>query len=178
MPSGAGRQTKKDLMLCELSENFFPYKIGKHQHTPEINRILSEMSAQTCQVLLTTYLLPIVRGLSMTIYADASSHLTSDQVIQEHINAAFNKYYSRYPFVRYSKINKNNTVHQKHLLSIKNVIGTPNVHVGCFVKNKKIVLFACLDNLLKGAASQAIENVNALYDLPLSTGLILKGITS
>lgn len=173
--SGAGRQAKRNLMLCELAENFFPYKIGKHQHVPEINRILTELSGQSCQVLLTTHLLPMIRGLSITIYADVSSNLTST-AIHEQVGAAFKKYYNHYPCIRYEKINKNNTIRQKYLLSIKHVIRTPNIHIGYFIQGKKLLLFACLDNLLKGAASQAIENINALYNFPLSTGLFSTGV--
>jgi N-acetyl-gamma-glutamyl-phosphate reductase len=95
--SGSGKQTNPDLMFCEIANNFFPYKIGKHQHSPEINKALLEISGQSAKIRLTTSILPIVRGIAMTIYADATSHFSSDEAIVKAVQKALQKAYKNYP---------------------------------------------------------------------------------
>ena len=170
--SGSGKQLNSDLMFCEVSSNFFPYKIGKHQHTPEINNALSEISGKSAKTRLTTSILPIVRGIAMTIYAQANSHLLSDEAIAKAVQEAFQTAYSNYPLINFDEVGKNSPTKDQFILSLKNVVQTPNTHIGYFVKEGQITLFSCIDNLLKGAASQAIENINAMYHLPLQTGLL------
>ncbi|STX28850.1 N-acetyl-gamma-glutamyl-phosphate reductase [Legionella beliardensis] len=166
--SGSGKQINPDLMFCELANNFFPYKIGKHQHTPEINKALSDLSHREVNVRLTTSMLPLTRGLAMTIYAQAKSSC-SDDSLSFAIETAFKQAYQAYPLVRYQEVGK---AGNPFILALKHVINTPYCHIGYFVKEGQITLFSTIDNLLKGAASQAIENVNAFYKLPLHTGLL------
>lgn len=170
--SGSGKQPNPDLMFCELSSNFFPYKIGKHQHTPEINNALYDISGKAAKTRLTTSILPIVRGIAMTIYAEANSHLSSDEVIAKAVLEALQTAYRNYPLINFDEVGEESPTKDHFILSLKNVVQTPNTHIGYFVKNRQITLFSCIDNLLKGAASQAIENINAMYHLPLHTGLL------
>ncbi len=170
--SGAGKKTNSDLMFSEMANNFFPYKIGKHQHVPEINNALSHYSGKSCHVRLTTHMLPLVRGISMTIYADSKQPVVSDQEITDDISQVLTDAYQNYPLVEHRAINQMS--HDKSLLSLKTVIGTAKTHISYFVDNGKILLISCIDNLLKGAASQAIENINAWYQLPLHSGLLFE----
>lgn len=170
--SGSGKNVHPHLMFCEMSENFFPYKVGKHQHIPEINNALSQFSQKTCHVMLMSHMLPITRGISMSIYADTQPKLQSDKKISEAINAAYNLAYKDYPLAKFNEINLGDAQNDQYFLSLKSVVGTAKTHISYYVDQGKIVLFTCIDNLLKGAASQAIENINALYHLPLHTGLL------
>ena len=83
----------------------------------------------------------------------------------------FNSSYKHYPLVNYCDIGQTDCSKSRYILSLHNVINTPKTHIGYFVKNGKIMLFTSIDNLWKGAASQAIENINQLYQLPIQTGL-------
>lgn len=170
--SGSGKQLNPDLMFCEIANNFYPYKIGKHQHTPEIKKALDKISNKSTSLRLTTSLLPIIRGISMSIYTELNSGFSSDSAISTAINNAFVNAYHDYPLLHFSEIGNDNSINDRFILSLKNVIQTPNTHLGYYVKHGQITLYSCIDNLLKGAASQAIENINAIYQLPLQTGLL------
>ncbi len=170
--SGAGKHANPELMFCEISGNFFPYKVGKHQHTPEINQALYAFSGKKTNVLLTTQMLPLPHGISMSIYANASPQLTTDEAIAAAIQSAYQRAYQHYPFVKYVDLAKNDIAKNQFILSLKQIVGTANTHIGYVVNQGKITLFACIDNLLKGAATQAIENINALYQFPIHTGLL------
>ena len=172
--SGAGKQLSAHLMFSEMAENFFPYKVGDHQHTPEIKNTISQLTNNHCDISFVTHMLPIVRGISMSIYANAAKSFSSDEDISAAIEEAYSIAYEDYPLAKIAKINAGNPEHDAYILSLKSVVGTPYVHIAYFVDNGKIFVFSSIDNLLKGAASQAIENINALYQLPLATGLLAK----
>jgi N-acetyl-gamma-glutamyl-phosphate reductase len=170
--SGAGKKINSDLMFNEMQQNFFPYKIGKHQHIPEIEKAIKQFTNETCEFTLTTHMLPISRGISMSIYADAKG--SSDQEITDLIESAYQLEFEHYPLCFFGEINQGNFKKDKFLLSLKSVVGTAKNHIAYYVNNKKVFIFSSLDNLLKGAASQAIENINALWNFPLETGLLKK----
>ena len=170
--SGSGKQMNPNLMFCELSNNFAPYKIGSHQHTPEINNALYELAAKEIRIRLSTSLLPIDRGIAMSIYAEADSSYTSDAAISLALKEAFTTAYKDYPLINYQEVGQGNPAEDQFILALKNVVHTANTHIGYFVKEGQVTLFSSIDNLLKGAASQAIENINAIYNLPLHTGLL------
>lgn len=169
--SGSGKKQTPELMFCEIANNFYPYKIGKHQHIPEIEKAIGDFSGQLIKLTLTTSILPIIRGLAMAIYLQAVSSFTSDEDIAESIINAFQIHYQSYPLIRYQEVGKDSAEEDKKLLALQHVINTPYCHIGFFVKEGQITLFSSIDNLQKGAASQAIENLNAMYQLPLQTGL-------
>ena len=172
--SGAGKKSDSSLMFSEMSENFFPYKVGKHQHIPEINKALFQYSQKECQVTLMTHMLPISRGISMSIYADGQNEFETDESISKAISVAYDLAYQDYPLLSFAEINLGDAQKDQFYLSLKNVVGTAKTHIAYYVDQGKVYLFTCIDNLLKGAASQAIENINALYHLPLQTGLLSK----
>jgi len=176
--SGAGKNSREELMFNEMSNNFFPYKVGHHQHIPEIQKGLKKFADTICDVTFVTHMLPISRGISMSIYADAANHFDSDVAITSALKEAYQQAYLNYPLIKFDEINAGNSKKDQYLLSIKSVVETAEIHIGFYTKNKKVMVFACIDNLMKGAASQAIENLNSLYDYPLETGLKTLEVTS
>ena len=108
----------------------------------------------------------------MTVYCDASDSLTDDEEIMKTIQAAYKKSYGDYPLIKFHALNQGLAQQDKGILSLGNVVDTPFTHIGFFVKEGKVFLYCCIDNLLKGAASQAIENINLSYQWPVATGLV------
>ncbi len=172
--SGSGKKPDPELMFCEIANNFYPYKIGNHQHVPEIEKAIYDYSNQKTSITLTTSILPIIRGIAMSLYVQAKSSFSSDEEISEALLNAFHEAYKSYPLVHFQEVGKGCAAEDKKILAINEVAYTPWCHIGFYVKKGQITLFSSLDNLLKGAASQAIENLNALFQLPLQTGLALK----
>ena len=118
--------------------------------------------------------MPIIRGISLTIYAQAHPQFNDDHAIAQAMTRAYQQAYQTYPLVTTALLNPQQP--QQHLLSVNQVTHTPNTHIVYWVQQRRIILAASLDNLLKGAASQAIENLNALYRFPLTTGLLAEGV--
>ena len=164
--SGAGRSAKKELLFCETANNFYPYKIGSHQHIPEIKNYLKFFGDQSTNLTMTTQVLPIERGISMSIYASLKS--SSSELIKK----AYQNAYQNYPLVKYQCINEK---YSQSLLSLKIVAGTACTFISFYIEDSKIIIFALIDNLLKGAASQVIENINCLLNLPNETALLGNG---
>lgn len=118
-------------------------------------------------------MLPIHSGISISIYADLnfSKDMLNNNDIKRVINEAYDNEYNNYPLFKFIDMTKQSNETLLSFLSIKSVVNTPNTQLGFLVKGNKIIIFACIDNLLKGAATQALENLNNYYDLPVDTGL-------
>lgn len=151
--TGAGKKAVESQLFSEVEGECLPYKVGQHQHLPEIKIFAKKFSNQTIDPFLTTSLLPVRRGITAGIYA----RLAPGKGIGD-VELAFKEYYSAYPFTLKG-------------LSLKRVVGTPSTQFSIEVVGDKLYLFSSLDNLLKGAASQAVENFNLLHQLPVETGL-------
>jgi len=170
--SGAGKQAKPALMFAEISNNVYPYKLGKHQHIPEMCNHIEALCGTAIQLRLSTSLLPVVRGISMSIYTDVAPSFSSDKALSLAIKEAFDIAYEDYPLIQYAEVGQNDTCTDEFMLGLKNVIHTPYTHIGYLINNGQLTLYSCIDNLLKGAASQAIETINTLFQLPIQTGLL------
>jgi len=158
--SGAGRSLSLSTHFCETNESFTAYKIGNHRHTPEINEILSIQSKQKIEITFVPHLLPLTRGMLSTIYAQAL-----DGVTEGKIRKTLNSYYENEFFV---------SILDKNLYpAISHVKGTNRCDIGFYFdeKTKKIIIVSAIDNLLKGAAGQAVQNMNILFGLDDHTGL-------
>lgn len=178
--TGAGKKAAENLLFSEVDGECLPYKIASHQHTPEILEALSTLFSekQTEKMLsenllnlqFCTHLLPTRRGIISSIYAQASNEYknsnASDNLLMTLIQNAYHESFGNYPLVEFGPTHSN-----PHLLSLKKVVGTAKIHITFQVQNSKIFIFSCIDNLMKGAASQAIENMNRIYQLPIDTGL-------
>jgi N-acetyl-gamma-glutamyl-phosphate reductase len=160
--TGAGKKAAENLLFSEVSEECLPYRVGQHQHTPEIQEAVQLATGKHIDPHFTTSLLSAKRGIVVGIYAQAK---TAD--IQD-IENAFTKAFEGYPLVRHSR-------DVSRYARLANVVNTPYTHISYELVGKKLYVFSCIDNLLKGAASQAVENLNRLLDLPASYSLTQEG---
>jgi N-acetyl-gamma-glutamyl-phosphate reductase len=159
--TGAGKKPVENMLFSEVEGECLPYKVGRHQHYPEIIEALEAYSGKKVEPHFTTSLLAVRRGIIAGIYAQLKKGITLKDV-----EAAFTTAYAGYPLVTHGALAKEPT-----LLSLKKVVGTAKTHISYEVVGQKLYLFSCLDNLLKGAASQAVENFNRISDLPLGMGV-------
>lgn len=157
--SGAGRKADENLIFSEVNGGCLPYRVGKHQHLPEICEAVQAFSGQTIDPHFVTHLLPVSRGIISGLYATAKTSRFED------IQAAYDEIYRQYPLVRHG-----NDI--ARLAKIQPVVGTAYTHISYTLTGNKLYVFSVIDNLMKGAASQAVENLNRMLDLPLTTGLI------
>ncbi|MBW2653665.1 MAG: N-acetyl-gamma-glutamyl-phosphate reductase [Deltaproteobacteria bacterium] len=158
--SGAGRSLSPSTHFCEANESFNAYKIGNHRHTPEINEILSSHSQQRVAITFVPHLLPLTRGMLSTIYAQ-----TTNDATEKNIRKMYDAYYGDEPFVR--------ILDKDTYPAISYVKGTNCCDIGFHFDETKrqIIIVSVIDNLLKGAAGQAVQNMNILFGLNDETGL-------
>lgn len=158
--SGAGRSSSVDLSFAEVNESVKAYKVGVHQHTPEIEMALETFGGSAVSFTFVPHLLPITRGIYTSIYAPLRANVT-----QRDIGAAFRKHYEGEPFVRCS---------ETAIPEIKNVNYTNYIDIGFRVdtENNQLVLLSAIDNLVKGAAGQAVQNMNLMFGVDETEGLI------
>jgi N-acetyl-gamma-glutamyl-phosphate reductase len=155
--SGAGRTPHLKFHFPERNENFEPYGVGTHRHMPEIEQVLSDVSGQKAAVLFQPHLSPMDRGMLCSIYADPVDDVTDDQLTGALVQA-----YADEPFVR---------VRTDVLPASKYVATTNFCDVSADMVKGKVVLFSALDNVIKGASGQAIQNMNIMFGLDETTGL-------
>ncbi len=160
--SGAGKQLKQETLFCEVNENFAPYNLaGKHRHIPEIENELFKISGKKLSVTFSPHLLPINRGIISTIYAD----LINKDLKQSDIYKIYKNFYSKELFVK--------VLPEGIYANTKNVRYTNFCHISPFVdeRTKKLIIVSAIDNMVKGASGQAIQNMNIILSLRESTGL-------
>lgn len=155
--SGAGRSPSLAFHFPERNENFEPYKVGTHRHMPEMEQILTDITGTEAKVLFQPHLAPMDRGMLCSIYAAPTSNVTTSQLTEVLHNA-----YVDHPFVR---------VRTDVLPATKYVSTTNFCDISAHVAKGKVVLFSALDNMIKGASGQAIQNMNLMYGLDETTGL-------
>lgn len=155
--SGAGRQAKLALLLGEVSESFKAYNVAGHRHLPEICQILNTLTAQPVVLTFVPHLLPMVRGIHATLYA------TLQQDID--LQSLFEKRYAQEPFV--------DVLSAGASPETRTVRGTNRCQLAVYrpQQGDKIVVLATIDNLVKGAAGQAVQNMNILFGFPETMGL-------
>ena len=158
--SGAGRKSTAMTHFSETNENVKPYKIGEHQHIPEIEQYLSYVAKEPIAVTLTTNLIPMTRGLICTIYTKLSKKVSTEEVTDLYQN-----FYEGHPFVR---IKEKGT-----FPTTKEVTGSNYCDIGLHVdsRTKQLIIISAIDNLVKGASGQAIQNVNIMNGWEETSGL-------
>ncbi len=157
--SGAGRSAKLRLIYCEVNEDFCAYNVAIHRHTPEIEQELSLAAQKEIVVNFTTHLVPMNRGILATIYAKAQTG--DEQAFFE----ALRSYYASSSFVKILPPGQfPNTAH---------VRGTNLCLIGLKYdpRTGRLILVSAIDNLVKGASGQAVQNMNLMFGLPEETGL-------
>ena len=159
--SGAGRGAKVPNLFCEVNENMKAYGVASHRHTPEIEEQLGY--AGNCQVTInfTPHLVPMNRGILATEYATLKRKPDGTLPTYEEVKAVYDKYYANEKFVRV--LDKGSCPETKWV-DINFVIDE---------RTGRIIMMGALDNLVKGAAGQAVQNMNLLFGLPESEGLEL-----
>jgi N-acetyl-gamma-glutamyl-phosphate reductase len=157
--TGAGRKASESQLFAEVDGECLPYRVGKHQHMPEIQETVQKFTGVTIDPHMVTDLLPTKRGIIASIFAKSKTRDLGD------IEKAFDAEYGQYALVRHGR-------NIAQLARLANVVGTPYTHFSYELIENKLYLFSTLDNLLKGAASQAVENMNRMLDLPLTYSLI------
>ena len=165
--SGAGRGAKVPNLFCEVNENIKAYGVSSHRHTPEIEEQLGY--AGNCQVTInfTPHLVPMNRGILATEYAKLKKKADGTLPTYEEVKAVYDKYYGKEKFVR--------VLDKGVCPETKWVEGSNYVDINFVIDERtgRIVMMGALDNLVKGAAGQAVQNMNLLFGLPESEGLEL-----
>ncbi len=158
--SGAGRAAKVDSLFCEVNEGFKAYGVTKHRHTPEIEQTLSDLAGAPVVVNFTPHLLPINRGILSTCYADLREKTDTARLV-----ALFAEYYRGEPFVRVQP--------QGSLPNVAWVRGGNQCDLGVVVdpRTHRVIVVSAIDNLVKGAAGQALQNMNLMLGFPETAGL-------
>lgn len=163
--SGAGRSAKQNLLYCEAAEGVNAYGVGKHRHMPEIEQGLTEASGTDVKVSFTPHLMPMSRGMETASYVKLSDGATVAD-----LRSALVERYLNEPFVHVLEPGSPPYTHH--------VRGTNFCHINVFedrIPGRAIVL-SVIDNLVKGASGQAIQNMNLLFNIPETTGILQQAL--
>ena len=158
--SGAGRGVHKKNKNKNLYDSLSAYGVGFHKHNPEIDQMLKKFTKKKINFTFTPHLSPMFRGILSTIYIDLEKHITQSKVIKK-----LSDFYKKDHFVKILKPDS--------LISTNDVIGTNNCFISvCKSKYKnKLIILSAIDNLIKGGAGQAIQNMNLKFNFPETKGL-------
>lgn len=163
--SGAGRGAKVQNLYCEVNESIKAYGVANHRHTPEIEEQLGYACGQEVLLNFTPHLVPMNRGILVTEYAKLNKKEDGSYPTYEEIKAVYDKYYAQEKFVR--------VLEKGECPETKWVEGSNYVDVNFVIDTRtgRIIMMGALDNLVKGAAGQAVQNMNLLFGLKESEGL-------
>lgn len=162
--TGAGRGLSLQTHFCECTENSKAYKVATHRHTSEIEQELSNVAGKPIMLSFTPHLIPQKRGILATIYMNLNKDITADE-----LQKVYEDYYRDEFFVR--------VMPKGELPETKHVAGSNFVDIG-IVKDERLnraVVVSALDNIVKGAAGQAVQNMNLMFGLDEKTGLNFPG---
>ncbi|WP_394219268.1 N-acetyl-gamma-glutamyl-phosphate reductase [Halobacillus trueperi] len=158
--SGAGKNPNPLTHFAHAQENFQIYKVNQHQHIPEIEQQLSIWDDQIEPVTFSTHLVPMTRGIMATIYLQLKEEMSEEDLRQK-----FKSYYESQPFVRVREVDG--------FPCTKDVYGSNFCDIGLTIdaRTKRVTIVSVIDNLMKGAASQAVQNMNLVFQYDERTGL-------
>lgn len=158
--SGAGRDVVLESLFCEVNEGVRAYKIFEHRHTPEIEQELSQLVQKKVNVTFVPHLIPIDRGILTTLYVILAKKMKTEEVLN-----IFERYYEKEPFVRICQKGK--------FPNTKNVRGSNYCDIGVKVNegDGRGVIVTAIDNLVKGASGEAVQNMNIMLGYPETMGL-------
>ncbi len=158
--TGAGRAPSETTHFPACNEAFSPYKIASHRHTPEIEQSLSDAACEKITVLFVPHLLPVNRGIISTIYAKLRSGISMEQ-----IREVYENFYKDEPFIRLKKAGE--------VANLRDVKYSNFCDISLHIDSRTgtIIIVSAIDNMVKGAAGQAVQNMNIIFDLPETTGL-------
>lgn len=158
--SGAGRGANRATHFSEVNENIKAYKIGQHKHIPEIEQIISKLDGKEHTIQLIPHLVPMTRGILSTIYVDLAKDTTYAEIYN-----IYQKAYCEQPFIRLCK--------EGTFPETKQVTGTNLCDIGLYFdqRTKRLIVISAIDNLLKGASGQAVQNLNIMMGWDQTLGL-------
>jgi N-acetyl-gamma-glutamyl-phosphate reductase len=158
--SGAGRSPSLGTHICEVSESFKAYKVNAHRHAPEMESVLSAEGGQTARLIFVPHLVPMIRGMLTTIYADLVEDLSAGDVLD-----ILSESYHHRKFVRLCPAGR--------FPETRYVRGSNYCDIGVAVDahSKRLILVSAIDNLVKGASGQAVQNMNLMFNIDESRGL-------
>ena len=159
--SGAGKKLSQATHFCEVDENFGAYKVNRHQHTPEMEQVLQDVTGTKVEVMFVPHLLPVNRGILSTIYVRRKPGIRKEKFVK-----AYQAFADSEPFVRFMGVNRFPT--------LRNVQFTNFCDIGISMDDKSdyLIVISAIDNLVKGASGQAIQNMNIRLGFPEEAGLI------
>ena len=160
--SGAGRSAKVDNLYCEVNENIKAYGVANHRHTPEIEEQLSYAAGEPVLLNFTPHLVPMNRGILITAYASLKKDISYEEA-----KAAYDKYYAGEKFVR---VLERDVCPQTKWAEGSNYV---DVNFKIDPRTKRVIMMGAMDNLVKGAAGQAVQNMNLMFGQKESEGLEL-----
>jgi N-acetyl-gamma-glutamyl-phosphate reductase len=154
--SGGGKNPSPNFHFPYMNENIYPYGVGVHRHMPEMEQVASLVAGKPVELLFQPHVGPFDRGILSSTYSDPIQDITAGQILE-----LYQDFYKNEPFVQ--------------VLSkppaVKNIAKNNYCHVFATVAKGKVVVFSAIDNLIKGASGQAIQNMNILFNLPETMGL-------
>ena len=158
--SGAGRSVGTGTLFCEVNEGFKAYGVGSHRHTPEIEQILGDLCGEDVCVNFTPHLLPLNRGILSTSYAKLTKPFDTGKLLE-----LFREFYREEPFVR--------VFPEGRLPNVSSVRGSNFCDIGlvCDSRTGRVIVVSAIDNLVKGASGQAIQNMNLMEGFEETLGL-------
>lgn len=159
--SGAGRGAKVDNLFCEVNENIRAYGVSVHRHTPEIEEQLSYQAGVPVFINFTPHLVPMNRGILITAYASLKTEITEDKVRE-----IYHKYYKEEKFVR---LLEKGVCPETRWVEGSNFV---DVNIKVDARTNRVIMMGAMDNLVKGAAGQAIQNMNLMFGLKETEGLL------
>lgn len=159
--SGAGRGVSLGTHFSEVNENLKAYKLGSHQHIPEIEQSIEELSNQQTTITFTTHLVPMTRGIMCTIHVNLLNTMSSSEIYY-----LYKEFYEPHPFVRIRP--------EGIYPATKEVLGSNFCDIGLYLDDRtgRLTIISVIDNLVKGASGQAIQNLNIQNGWDVRTGLL------
>ena len=164
--SGAGRGAKVQNLFCEVNENIKAYGVASHRHTPEIEEQLSNAAGRPVVLSFTPHLVPMNRGILVTAYASLKE---TDQGLpsEEQLRDVYERYYGKERFIRFLE---KGVCPETRWVEGSNYV---DVNIAVDARTKRVIMMGAMDNLVKGAAGQAVQNMNLLFGLPEEQGLVM-----
>jgi N-acetyl-gamma-glutamyl-phosphate reductase len=154
--SGAGKSPSQKFHFPGFNENVFPYGIGTHRHGPEIEQVAGDVAGKKVQILFQPHVGPFDRGILSSVYCQPKGQVKAEQLLP-----LYTEFYKNEPFAQVCKVPP----------AVKDVAGTNYCHIFPTLVKGRVVVFSVIDNLVKGAAGQAIQNMNILFGVDELTGL-------
>ncbi|MHC4739750.1 MAG: N-acetyl-gamma-glutamyl-phosphate reductase [Planctomycetota bacterium] len=155
--SGAGKNPSAKFHFPNINENLFAYGIGSHRHMPEMEQIAAQIAGCDIKILFQPHVGPFDRGIASTVYCHPKTNIDAEKLL-----TLYNDFYADEPFVQIC-----NTAP-----SVKDVAGTNYCHIFPTCAKGKIIIFSAIDNLIKGASGQAIQNMNIIFGMEETLGLL------